>query len=74
MKDQDLAKDQDSGKETSRSRSLNDSNWLNEKKKKEKKKRIQCLVLLSSTFGKFIVQSLSCPIGKVKWPYPFPAP
>lgn len=36
MKDQDLAKDQDSGKETSRSRSLNDSNWLNEKKKKEK--------------------------------------
>jgi hypothetical protein len=38
MKDQDMAKDQDSGKETSRSRSLNDSNWLNEEKKKEKKK------------------------------------
>lgn len=38
MKDQDLAKDQDSGKETSRSRSLNDLNWLNEKKKKEKRK------------------------------------
>lgn len=35
MKDQDLAKDQDSGKETSRSRSLEDSNWLNEQKKKE---------------------------------------
>jgi hypothetical protein len=73
MKDQDLAKDQDSGKETSRSRSLNDSNWLNEKNKKDKK-RIQCLVLLFSTFEKFIVQSLSCLTGKVKWPYPFPAP
>lgn len=72
MKDQDLAKDQESGKETSRSRSLKDSNWLNEKKNKTK--RIQCLVLLSSTFEKFIVQSLSCLIGKVKWPYPFPAP